>query len=135
VLGRHDGVLRYTVGQRRGLGIGGGDPLFVVRLDAEARRVIVGPREALVSREIAVAEVNWLGDAAFEAAPPEGWETTVRVRSTRPPRPARIHPIGPRRARVELLGPEEGVAPGQACVFYAPEGSRVLGGGWIARAG
>jgi tRNA-specific 2-thiouridylase len=135
VLGRHDGVLRYTVGQRRGLGIGGGDPLFVVRLDAEARRVIVGPREELASREIAVAEVNWLGDAAFEAAPPEGWETTVRVRSTRPPRPARIHPIGPRRARVELLGPDEGVAPGQACVFYAPEGSRVLGGGWIARAG
>jgi tRNA-specific 2-thiouridylase len=134
VLGRHDGVLRYTVGQRRGLGIGGGDPLFVVRLDAEARRVIVGPREALASREIAVAEVNWLGDAAFEAAPPEGWDATVRVRSTRPPRPARIRPIGPRRARVELLGPEAGVAPGQACVFYAPEGSRVLGGGWIARA-
>jgi tRNA-specific 2-thiouridylase len=135
VLGRHDGVLRYTVGQRRGLGIGGGEPLFVVRLDAEARRVVVGPREALASREVPVAEVNWLGDAAFEAARSEGWEATVRVRSTRPPRPARIHPIGPRRARVELLGPEEGVAPGQACVFYAPEGSRVLGGGWIARAG
>jgi tRNA-uridine 2-sulfurtransferase len=134
VLGRHDGVIRYTVGQRRGLGIGGGEPLFVIRLDAAARRVVVGPREALASRSVPVAEVNWLGDLDFEAAPAGGWEAAVRVRSTRPPRPARIHPEGPRRARVELLAPEEGVAPGQACVFYAPEGSRVLGGGWIVRA-
>jgi tRNA-specific 2-thiouridylase len=133
VLGEHAGVLHYTVGQRRGLGIGGGEPLFVVRLDAEARRVIVGPREALASRSVAVSGVNWLGDGAFEAAPAEGWEVAVRVRSTRPPKPARLMPEGPGRARAELLAPEEGVAPGQACVFYAPEGSRVLGGGWIAR--
>jgi tRNA-specific 2-thiouridylase len=133
VLGRHDGVIRYTVGQRRGLGIGGGAPLFVVRLDAEARRVVVGPREALASRTVAVSKVNWLGDLPFEAAPPGGWEVEVRVRSTRPPKPARIRPEGPARARVELVAPEEGVAPGQACVFYAPSGSRVLGGGWIAR--
>jgi tRNA-specific 2-thiouridylase len=133
VLGRHDGVLRYTVGQRRGLGIGGGEPLFVLRLDAEARRVVVGPRAALASRTVPVTEVNWLGDAPFEAAPEGGWEAAVRVRSTRPPKPARLHPEGPGRARVELLDPEEGVAPGQACVFYAPEGARVLGGGWIAR--
>jgi tRNA-specific 2-thiouridylase len=133
VLGRHDGVIRYTVGQRRGLGIGGGEPLFVVRLDPEARRVIVGPREALARRSVSVAEVNWLGDAAFEDAPPEGWEVEVRVRSTRPPKPARVRPLGPDRAEVELIAPEEGVAPGQACVFYAPEGSRVLGGGWIGR--
>jgi tRNA-specific 2-thiouridylase len=135
VLGRHEGVIRYTVGQRRGLGIGGGEPLFVVRLDAEARRVVVGPRAALASRSVAVAEVNWLGDRPFEAAPEGGWEVAVRVRSTRPPKPARIHPLGPARARVELLAPEEGVAPGQACVFYAQEGSRVLGGGWIVRGG
>ena len=133
VLGRHEGVIRYTVGQRRGLGIGGGEPLFVVRLDAEARRVVVGPREALARREVTVAEVNWLGDGAFEDAPEGGWEVGVRVRSTRPPSPARVHPLGPARARVELLAPEEGVAPGQACVFYAPEGARVLGGGWIRR--
>ena len=82
---------------------------------------------------VPVAEVNWLGDGAFEAAPAEGWEVAVRVRSTRPPKPARVHPDGPGRARVELLAPEEGVAPGQACVFYAAEGTRVLGGGWIAR--
>jgi tRNA-specific 2-thiouridylase len=131
MLGRHEGVIRYTVGQRRGLGVGGGEPLFVVRLDAEARRVVVGPRAALASRTVTVAEVNWLGDAPFERAPVEGWSVEVRLRSTRPPRPARIRPLGPADARVELLAPEEGVAPGQACVFYAPEGSRVLGGGWI----
>lgn len=137
VLGEHAGVIRYTVGQRRGLGIGGGDsggePLFVVRLDADTRRVIVGPRAALARATIAAAEVNWLGDAPFEAAPPTGWEVEVRVRSTRPPRPARVLPQGPARARIELLAPEEGVAPGQACVFYAAEGTRVLGGGWITQ--
>jgi tRNA-specific 2-thiouridylase len=131
VLGRHGGVIRYTVGQRRGLGLGGGEPLYVVRLDAGARRVVVGPREALATRTVPVTGVNWLGDGDFAAAPPGGWEAAVRVRSTRPPRPASIRPDGPDRALVELLGPEEGVAPGQACVFYAPEGSRVLGGGWI----
>jgi tRNA-uridine 2-sulfurtransferase len=133
VLGRHDGVIRYTVGQRRGLGLGGGEPLFVLGLDAGARRVVVGPREALARRSVALREVNWLGDGDFEAAPADGWEVAVRVRSTRPPKPARLHPEGPDRARVELLDAEEGVAPGQACVFYAPEGSRVLGGGWISR--
>jgi tRNA-specific 2-thiouridylase len=133
VLGRHDGVIRYTVGQRRGLGIGGGEPLYVVRLDAEARRVVVGPREALATQVIAVAEVNWLGDGDFADAPRDGWEVAVRVRSTRPPVPARVLPQGSARARVELLAPEEGVAPGQACAFYAPEGGRVLGGGWIVR--
>jgi tRNA-specific 2-thiouridylase len=133
VLGRHEGVIRYTVGQRRGLRIGGGESLYVVRLDADARRVVVGPRAALASRTVTVAEVNWLGDGPFDAAPEGGWDVAVRVRSTRPPKPARIHPEGPGRARIELLAPEEGVAPGQACVFYAPEGTRVLGGGWIGR--
>jgi tRNA-specific 2-thiouridylase len=133
VLGRHDGVISFTVGQRRGLGLGGGEPLFVLRLEPEARRVVVGPREALSCRTMPVAEVNWLGDDAFEAAPPDGWDVAVRIRSTRPPIAARVHPEGPGRGRVALLSPEEGVAPGQACVFYAPEGSRVLGGGWIVR--
>jgi tRNA-specific 2-thiouridylase len=133
VLGRHEGVIRYTVGQRRGLGIGGGEPLYVVRLDAEARRVVVGPRAALATRAVPVSDVNWLGDGPFEDAPAEGWDVEVRVRSTRPPRPARVRPLGPGRAEVVLLAPEEGVAPGQACVFYAADGSRVLGGGWIGR--
>ena len=134
VLGRHRGVIHYTVGQRRGLGVGGGEPLYVVRLDAAAARVIVGPREALATRTVPVAQVNWLGDAPFDAAPPEGHEALVKVRSTRPPAPARIRPrpgAAPDCADVDLLSPEEGVAPGQACVFYAPDGGRVLGGGWI----
>ena len=135
VLGRHDGVLHYTVGQRRGLGIGGTvEPLFVLRLDPDRREVVVGPREALGRSVFPVREVNWLGDTPFEAARAGGWPVEVRVRSTRPPRPARLHPTGPDSARVELAGTEEGVAPGQACVFYAEEGTRVLGGGWITRA-
>ncbi|WP_424930421.1 tRNA 2-thiouridine(34) synthase MnmA [Amaricoccus tamworthensis] len=134
VLGSHEGVIRFTVGQRRGLGIGGtAEPLFVVRLDPDTRRVIVGPREALASRTAKIAEVNWLGDHRFEDGPAGGWEVGVKVRSTRPPKPARIHPEQGGRATVELLDAEEGIAPGQACVFYAPEGSRVLGGGWIQR--
>jgi tRNA-uridine 2-sulfurtransferase len=131
VLGEHRGVIHYTVGQRRGLGLGGGEPLHVVRLDAEARRVVVGPRDALATRRVPVAEINWLGDAPFAAAPEGGWEAAVRVRSTRPPKPARIVPVGPGAAEVELLDAEEAVAPGQACVFY--DGGRVLGGGWIRR--
>jgi len=133
VLGEHRGVIHYTIGQRRGLGVGGGEPLFVVRLDPERRRVFVGPREALATRRITVTGVNWLGDGAFADAPSGGWEASVKVRSTRPPLAARIRPRGDGRAEVELLTPEEGVAPGQACVFYTPEGQRVMGGGWIAR--
>ena len=134
VLGAHKGVIHYTIGQRRGLGVGGGDPLYVLKLDPENRRVIVGPRDALATRTIPVAQINWLGDAPFEAAPDGGWEVEVKVRSTRPSAPARIRPTGPREAEVELLTPEEGVAPGQACVFYSPDSTRVLGGGWIQKA-
>ncbi len=129
-LGRHQGIIHYTVGQRRGLGLGGGDPLYVVRLEPETRRVVVGPRAALATHTVRVAEINWLGDGAFGAAPDGGHEALVKVRSTRPPAPARIRPTA-QGADVDLLSPEEGVAPGQACVFYAPDGSRVLGGGWI----
>ncbi|RME13921.1 MAG: tRNA 2-thiouridine(34) synthase MnmA [Alphaproteobacteria bacterium] len=130
VLGRHEGVIHYTIGQRRGLGIGGlSEPLYVVRLDVETRQVIVGPKEMLATRFVPVGEINWLGDEAFTARPE--WHLSVKVRSTRPPRPAIVRPLSPTRAEVELLSPEEGVSPGQACVFYAAEGSRVFGGGWI----
>jgi len=132
VLGTHPGIIHYTIGQRRGLGIGGGAPLYVVRLEPETRRVVVGPRAALGTRSVAVEAVNWIGAGTLAQAPPGGHEALVKVRSARPPAPARIHPR-PGGAAVELVEPEEGVAPGQACVFYAPEGSRVLGGGWIAR--
>jgi len=130
VLGEHRGVIHYTIGQRRGLGIGGlADPLYVVRLDVERRQVVVGPKEMLATRRVPVREVNWLGDGAFADAAERQIE--VRVRSTRPPLPAVLRPLSATEAEVELLAPEEGVSPGQACVFYDPEGSRVLGGGWI----
>jgi len=132
VLGRHEGVLHYTVGQRRGLGIGGlEEPLYVIRLDVEARRVIVGPKALLATRRVPLREINWLGDDAITARPE--WQVSVRVRSTRPPREAILRPLAATEAEVELLTPEEGVAPGQACVFYETGGTRVLGGGWIWR--
>lgn len=132
VLGRHEGVLRYTVGQRKGLGIGGLEtPLYVVRLDAAARQVVVGPQSALATRRVRLAEVNWLGDGA--PAGGDGMAVSVRVRSTRPPAPAVLRLGADGRAEVDLLAAESGVSPGQACVFYAPEGTRVLGGGWIVR--
>ncbi|MEE9428416.1 MAG: tRNA 2-thiouridine(34) synthase MnmA [Paracoccaceae bacterium] len=130
VLGGHRGVIHYTIGQRRGLGIGGlQDPLYVVKLDVDARRVIVGPKELLETRLVSVREVNWLGSEPMDSR--KEWPLKVRVRSTRPPRDAILRPCGPNQAVVELLQPEEGVSPGQACVFYAPEGGRVFGGGWI----
>ena len=130
VLGQHKGVIHYTIGQRRGLGIGGlGDPLYVVKLDPDTRRVVVGPKEALATRTIPVREINWLGDAPLTSRPE--WHLAVKVRSTRPPRPAILRPISETEAEVELLTPEEGVSPGQACVFYDPDSSRIFGGGWI----
>ncbi|AXC50108.1 tRNA 2-thiouridine(34) synthase MnmA [Paracoccus suum] len=130
VVGAHQGVIRYTVGQRRGLGIGGlAEPMYVVRLDPAARQVIVGPKSALATSIVPVGEVNWLGDEAFDAVPER--HIAVRVRSTRLPVPAILRATGRRTAEVELLDPEEGVSPGQACVFYALDGSRVFGGGWI----
>ena len=132
VLGAHRGVIHYTIGQRKGLGIGGlGEPLYVVRLDPENRRVIVGPKAALSTRKVALREINWLGDAPFDSRPE--WHLQVKVRSTRPPRPAVIRPLSATEAEVELLDPEDGVSAGQACVFYAPEGGRIFGGGWIWR--
>ena len=132
VLGRHDGVMRFTVGQRRGIGIAAAEPLYVVGLDAARRQVIVGPREALATHRIGLRDFNWLGDAL----PAEG-ETLAchaRVRSTRPPRPALLRMVDG-APEIELLDGEDGVAPGQACVLYdGPAGAaRVLGGGFIRR--
>ena len=130
VLGQHDGVINYTIGQRRGLGIGGlADPLYVVKLDADTARVIVGPKEMLATRTVPVREVNWLGDAPFDSQ--SEWHVAVKVRSTRPPTDAVIRPISPTEATVELVAAEAGVSPGQACVFYDRDSSRIYGGGWI----
>ncbi len=126
VLGRHGGVMHFTVGQRKGLGLSGNEePLFVVGLDAAARRVVVGPRSALAVREFALQNINWLADPAEAAL------CSVKVRSMRAPVPARVTPLAGGGAIVALLTPEEAVAPGQACVFYKE--SRVLGGGWITK--
>jgi len=135
VLGRHPGVIHYTVGQRRGLGVATGDPLFVVAIDAGANRVIVGPRTALGVGRFALRDVNWLGAGAHAAAAQDGRAVAVKVRSTRAPAPARIRADETGGWAIELDTAEEGVAPGQACVFYDPQtnNSRVLGGGWIAR--
>ena len=130
VIGLHNGVIHYTVGQRKGLGIGGlEEPIYVLRLEPATRRVVVGPKAALATRIIPVREINWLGDAAFDSRPE--WQLEVKVRSTRPPRAAILRPLSATEAEVDLLDPEDGVAAGQACVFYDPGGSRVLGGGWV----
>ena len=132
-LGRHEGVLRYTVGQRRGLGLNdGGEPLFVVRIEAATRTLVVGPREALAARTIRLRSLNWLGDGPFDALPADGIAVRAKVRSTRAPAPARLRPVGDGEAEVELLDGESGVAPGQACALYDDgTGERVLGGGII----
>src|SRR4051812_16520641 len=135
VIGRHHGIAYFTVGQRRGLGIASAAPLYVLRLDAETRRVVVGPREALRMHRIALRDVNWIGGGAIERAVGEGLEIYVRVRSTRPPQPAWLRRIDG-LYEVELVGGEEGVSPGQACVFYDAQSgqARVLGGGFIKSA-
>ncbi|MFC6486471.1 tRNA 2-thiouridine(34) synthase MnmA [Nitratireductor sp. GCM10026969] len=134
VLGRHDGILRFTIGQRRGIGIATGEPLYVVHIDAERARVIVGPREALETRRLYLRQVNWLGDGPLDAIPAEGMEVWAKVRSTRPPSPATLYHRDS-GTFVELHEGEAGVAPGQACVLYSEEGAeaRVFGGGFIER--
>ena len=136
VLGEHPGIIHFTVGQRRGLGLATGSPLYVVRLDAAQRRVVVGPREALRMSRIVLRDVNWIGDGSIEEAlADDRREVFVKVRSTRPPQPGWLRAANG-GYEVELADGEDGVSPGQACVFYdAGIGqARVLGGGFIKRA-
>ena len=131
-VGKHQGVINYTVGQRRGLGIGGLEkPLYVIKLDVEEKKVIVGPKALLKTTHVPIEQINWLGDGSLQSK--KEWHLSVKVRSTRPPREAILRPINDYSASVELVTPEEGVSPGQACVFYERRGTRVLGGGWITR--
>jgi tRNA-uridine 2-sulfurtransferase len=131
VLGRHGGIIHYTIGQRRGLGIAGADPLYVVRLEAGSRRVIVGPREALLRHDIEIASLNWLGGEAIAEEP---LPVHVKIRSSREAVPGVIRRSGG-RVIVAIAGGEYGISPGQACVLYdrAGAGARMLGGGFIAR--
>jgi tRNA-uridine 2-sulfurtransferase len=130
VLGRHDGIIHYTIGQRRGLGVAEGEPLYVVKLDAAAKRVIVGPREALKQTDIAVKDLNWLGTAPLSEMPQPVY---ARIRSTRPPVLASVR-AEKQKVIVTIPDGEYGVSPGQACVLYDQPGpgQKVLGGGFIA---
>jgi tRNA-specific 2-thiouridylase len=135
VIGAHQGIIHFTVGQRKGLGIAASSPLYVVRLDAASRRVVVGPRAALRMDRMVLRDVNWIGDGTLDSAAGHGLEIFVRVRSTRAPQPAWLRGADG-HCEVELVAGEDGVSPGQACVFYdAPSGqARVLGGGFIQSA-
>jgi len=135
VLGRHDGIINFTIGQRRGIGVATGDPIYVVHLDAANARVIVGPKEALDTRTLYLRDVNWLGDNDLADIPSGGMALFVKVRSTRPPMEGILYPADvDGRISVEIIGGEAGIANGQACVFYEDdtEDTRVLGGGFIA---
>ena len=137
VMGRHDGVINYTVGQRKGLGIGGRktpagddvDPLYVVRVDPVANQVVVGPRAALARDKVMVRELNWLGAPAVGVPMP----VSVKLRSAQSPAPALLVLHGDGNAVVELETAQYGISPGQAAVFY--DGERMLGGGWISGTG
>ena len=131
VLGRHNGIVNFTIGQRRGLGFAGGEPLYVVKLDASARRVIVGPKEALRRNTIGLSVINWLGDDALQERPRDVF---AKIRSTRGPVPASVR-LSDGRPIVDIHSGEFGVSPGQACVLYEGDGAgaRVLGGGVIGR--
>ena len=126
-LGEHNGIINYTIGQRKGLGISSSEPLYVIKIDAANNIVYVGPESELNSTEFIIKEVNWL-DSEIS---PEGLEVTVKIRSTRPPTPAMVYSLGGDRVLVKLLSSEKAVTPGQACVIYSD--TRVLGGGWISR--
>ncbi|MCP4071176.1 MAG: tRNA 2-thiouridine(34) synthase MnmA [Hyphomicrobiales bacterium] len=135
LLGHHEGIINYTVGQRRGIGVAVGEPIYVVHLDRQNRRVIVGPREALATHRLQLRDVNWLGNGLIEELSPDGLPIYVKVRSTRPPVEARLT-CKNGDVLVDIVEGETGVAPGQACVFYADDSddTRVLGGGFISAA-
>jgi tRNA-uridine 2-sulfurtransferase len=134
-LGRHDGIINYTIGQRRGLKVPGPEPLFVVRLDAERNEVVVGPRACLRTKGLLLKNTNWLGDEPLVDASADGLPVYVRIRSSQQPQPAMLFAEGEDMARVVLTDGEDGVAVGQACVFYedGEDEARLLGGGFIAR--
>jgi tRNA-specific 2-thiouridylase len=135
VLGSHGGIINYTIGQRKGIGVAAQEPLYVVKLDAARREVVVGPRDCLRTHSLVLRDVNWLGDEPFETSAAQGVEVLARIRSTGPLQPATLG-LEKDCVIVDLAQGEEGVSPGQACVFYAATGGgeRLLGGGWIKSA-
>jgi tRNA-specific 2-thiouridylase len=135
VLGRHGGIINYTIGQRRGIGVAAAEPLYVVKLDAKRGEVVVGPRERLRTRHISLRDVNWLGDEPLEDLAGHGKEVLARIRSSGPLQQATLR-VDASGIEVELAHGEDGVSPGQACVLYTADecGERLLGGGWIKSA-
>jgi len=128
-VGTHSGIINYTIGQRRGLGIAHPHPLYVVRIKPEENIVYVGPVEALNRHDFIIKDINWLGDTE---SIPNDLEVQVKIRSTQKAVYAKMSPFnGGRQAKVSLLTADKAVSPGQACVMY--DGTRLLGGGWIAR--
>jgi len=127
VMGKHEGIINYTIGQRRGLGIAAGEPLYVVRIEADTNKVIVGPESSLFNQEFFIKDINWLA----EEIPAEGIKAKVKLRSAQKALPATINRPKNGVAKVNLHEPIKSITPGQACVAY--NGSRVLGGGWITR--
>jgi tRNA-specific 2-thiouridylase len=125
VIGRHEGVHRFTVGQRKGLGLSSPIPLYVVGIDADANSVIVGPKDALERTELTASGVNWISGVG----PESGFRVTARIRHRHREAGATIDPRADARVHVTFDEPQTAVAPGQAVVFY--DGDVVVGGGWI----
>lgn len=129
VLGQHDGIINFTVGQRKGLGVAVGEPLYVVNVDAKTRQVTVGCHDDILERFVSIRDLNWLGNADGISA--DGTRMSVKLRSTQTPSMATVYGKPNGHAEVVLDEAEAGISPGQACVFY--DGERVMGGGWIMR--
>ncbi|MEM7619163.1 MAG: tRNA 2-thiouridine(34) synthase MnmA [Pseudomonadota bacterium] len=135
VVGQHEGIINFTIGQRKGIGISAQEPLYVIRLDAERREVVVGTRDALRTNWVLLRDLNWIGTDHFDNLPSDGLDIYAKVRSTQPPLKAKLH-NSEGQAWVQLMDGEDGVSPGQACVFYTSDdaAAQILGGGWIRSA-
>lgn len=125
VLGQHNGIIQYTVGQRRGLGVADKDPLYVIKIEAEQNRVVVGPHSALARNDIIIRDVNWLDK------PENGLRLVARYRSAHSGADAEIELLDDGKVKIKFAEPQFGVSPGQACVLY--DGDRLIAGGWISR--
>lgn len=135
ILGQHEGIIHYTIGQRKGIGIATGEPIYVIHLDADKREVIVGPRDKLRAFWVELRDVNWIGTGELDEIGKNGVDLFVKIRSSQAPVAGTLF-WEEGVAKVRLLQGEDGVSPGQACVFYDGDDvcSRVLGGGWIKTA-
>ena len=133
VVGTHEGIIKYTVGQRKGIGIQASEPVFVLDICANTNTITIGPREALRQAKFYIDDVNWLDDTSFDELIGSTKNVLVKTRYQRSPTMADVSPLPNKRALVTLFNEEEGISPGQACVFYCGEKKRILGGGWITK--